>query len=105
MKIFNLTDIETPLLKQHKLVEHTFAVGPKLLGPGETAVVDDQYAASVRAGIQVLVAVGALYVGAQPPPLYVIAKEKRRPPPPPPAPPEEKVELPPPPVKAEKKGK
>ena len=34
MKVFNLTDVETPKLKQHGLVNQTVVVGGKAIAPG-----------------------------------------------------------------------
>ena len=74
MKVFNLTDIETPLLKQHKMVNQTLAVGRALLAPGGSADVDETQADGVRAGMQHLVRIGALAVNNAPP-QYVKSRE------------------------------
>lgn len=84
MKVFNLTDVETPALKQRGLCQQTFAVGKALVGPGQSAEVDEAYLAHLGPGLQQLVSLGAAAVG-QPPVAYRLAKEKM-PPPPPPAP-------------------
>lgn len=78
MKVFNLTDIETPLLKQHGLCQQTFAVGKALLAPGQSADVDDTYLAQLGQGLRQLVSCGAAAVG-QPPAAYRLAKEKATP--------------------------
>lgn len=102
MKVFNLTDVETPSLKQHKLVEQTIAVGPHLLEPGKNCDVEPSRLDHIRAGLQQLVTVGALAVGDQPPAAYVVAKAKApkratpATPPPPPTLPAPEVKLPPP---------
>lgn len=79
MKVFNLTDVETPELKQRSLVNMTFAVGPALLAPGDSTEVDEAYIATARDGLQELIAHGAASYGEQPPPAYVRRKANAAP--------------------------
>jgi hypothetical protein len=78
MKVFNLTDVETPVLKQRGLCQQTFAVGKALVAPGQSADVDDAYLAQLGPGLRQLVSYGAAAVG-QPPASYRLAKEKMAP--------------------------
>jgi hypothetical protein len=66
MKVFNLTDVETPKLKQHKLLNQTLSIGGSLVAPGGS--VEDRMHA--RHGLSV----GALAVDDLPV-SYVKAKE------------------------------
>jgi len=79
MKLFSLTDIETPLLKQRGLVGHTIAVGPVLLAPGASQDVTEEQIQHFRLGIQELITAGALALGTQPPASYALAKERSKP--------------------------
>jgi hypothetical protein len=83
MKVFNLTDVETPRLKQHGMVNHTFGVGTLLLGPGDSGELPDAQGHARRPEVQKLVSVGALSVGELPP--AYLAKKKALAPKPPPA--------------------
>jgi hypothetical protein len=76
-QVHNLTDVETPTLRQYGLVEQSIAVGPALLAPGQSMPVDDAHLQHIRPGLQRLVSAGALALG-QPPPAYLLAKEKAR---------------------------
>ncbi len=66
MKVFNLTDIETPALKQRGLLNQTFAVGDKLLAPGASDEVDDETLERVRPELQNMVALGIAALGDVP---------------------------------------
>lgn len=66
MKIFNLTDIETPVLAQHGFVNQHFAVGDKMIAPGASAEVDDETFARTQPELQKLIVLGALSAGALP---------------------------------------
>ncbi len=90
MKVFNLTDVETGPLKQHAMVNHTFALGKLLLGPGDAGDLPDDQGNMLRPEVQRLVGVGALSVGELPP--AYLAKKKALEPKPvskPPSPPSE----------------
>jgi hypothetical protein len=76
MKVFNLTDVETPLLVQHGFVRQTFVVRDKLIGPGEHAEVQEDYLA--ERALEHLVPIGAAAVGELPP-AYVLAKSRAEP--------------------------
>ena len=79
MKVFNLTDVETPVLKQHGVLNQMFAIGTVLVSPGQSADVADERAVHLASGLQHLVSIGALAVGDQPPAGYRLAKERARP--------------------------
>lgn len=73
MKIFSLTDVETPELKRRGWVGLPLVVGPALIGPGGEAEVGDT--ALVRRDLVSFISAGALAVGSRPPE-YVVAKAK-----------------------------
>lgn len=75
IRIFNLTDVETVVLKQHHLVNVTFAVGCLILAPGEMGVVGDD--PMVRAHLLHYVTVGAAAVNSLPS-SYALAKERTK---------------------------
>ena len=77
MRVFNLTDVPTPALQQKGFVSHTFAVGPALLGPGESAEVAPEHVQHIKRGLQRLIADGALAMN-QPPPSYLVAKDRAK---------------------------
>lgn len=92
MKVYNLTDVPTPVLEARGLVDTPISVGGKSVQPGGDVTV-----ASLNADEATFVQCGALAVG-EPPASYRIAKaafpkaveiEQAPPPPPPPPPPEE----------------
>ncbi len=66
MKVFNLTDVETEVLKSRGLVQQHIAVAGRMIVPGEYVEVEDTPV--VRANILHLVQVGALSIDALPPP-------------------------------------
>lgn len=76
MKIYNLTDIETPKLREYGHLNHTLAVGSELLLPGQSVDVPDEVAKRLEKGLEHLVNVGALALGELPA-AYRLAKEKR----------------------------
>jgi hypothetical protein len=97
MKVFNLTDVETPALVQRGLMRQTFAVGGTLVTPGDGIEVPLEARAVVAHGIEHLVEVGALAID-EPPATYLAHKAPAHagpppaaeaPVPPPPAPKEE----------------
>jgi hypothetical protein len=42
MKVFNITDVETPILKQRGLINQTLVVGRVAVKPGESADIQDE---------------------------------------------------------------
>jgi len=100
MKVFNLTDVSTKQLEQHKLVGHTVVVANKLLGPGDMVEVQENRTQMIRDGIDKLVGMGVLAVDKLPP-TYQVAKSKQ--PAPAPAKPEPVAPTPSKPPKASKK--
>jgi hypothetical protein len=79
MKVFNLTDVETPKLRQFHLVAHTIAVGRALIAPGESADVSMDEFKWVRTEVQRLVTLGALAIDSLPA-AYTLAKQNKVPP-------------------------
>lgn len=77
MKVFNLTDIETPELKQRGLSQQSIAVGDKLLAPGASDDIDDATLARVRPELQRMVALKTVALGELPAE-YKVAKEKAK---------------------------
>lgn len=72
MKVFNLTDVETPKLKQHKLLNQTLSIGGSLVAPGGS--VELKGSAEDRMHARHGLSVGALAVDDLPV-SYVKAKE------------------------------
>lgn len=66
MKVFNLTDVETPKLKQHGMLNQSFAVGDKMISPGASEDIDDATFARVQPELQKLTEIGALSCDAAP---------------------------------------
>lgn len=73
MKVFNLTDVETDVLKQRGLVAQGIAVGGRIVDPGEFADVEDT--AKVRNDLSYLLSVGAVSLERLPPP-YVQRRQQ-----------------------------
>lgn len=74
MKIFSLTDVETPELKRRGWVGQPLVVGPALVPPGGEAEVADT--ALIRRDLAGYTGPGALAVGSRPPE-YALAKAKQ----------------------------
>lgn len=66
VKVYNLTDIETPNLKQRALLNQHIAIGGRMCEPGEFVELEDSPV--LRADTSHLVAVGALAIDRLPPP-------------------------------------
>lgn len=75
MKLFNLTDVETPELRRRGWVNLPLVVGTALIAPGGEAEVADTE--TVRRALASFTGPGALAVGARPPE-YVVAKARRQ---------------------------
>lgn len=60
MKIFNLTDVSTPVLEQRHLTKQTFSVSGKDIAPGASIEVDPSVREHAVAQTAFLVACGAL---------------------------------------------
>jgi hypothetical protein len=73
MKIFSLTDVETPELKRRGWVGLPIVVGSALIAPGGEAEVGD--VATIRRDLVSFIVAGALAVGSRPPE-YAVAKAK-----------------------------
>ena len=73
MKVYNLTDVSTPVLEQRGLVNQHVAVAGRMVSPGEYVEVEDT--AHARANVLQLVQVGALAIDKLPPP-YVLARQQ-----------------------------
>lgn len=73
MRVYNLTDVSTPVLEQRGLVgQHIAALG-RLVNPGEFIDIEDSPRS--RADLQYLLQVGAVSIDALPPP-YVMARQQ-----------------------------
>lgn len=70
MKVFNLTDVATPGLRQRRMFNHTFALGGVSVAPGESAEVPD----TAHRQVQEMVLAGMLSVDTLPP-WYTAAKD------------------------------
>lgn len=66
MKATNLTDVETPRLRQHGMLSQSLCVGSVLLAPGQSCDVDDHQAPLVRAQMKHFLHVGAVALGDLP---------------------------------------
>lgn len=71
MRIYNLTDIETPVLRKAGLVNMTIAVGPALLPPGGELEVGDTE--MLRRDILCFTGTGAIALKVRPA-SYMVAK-------------------------------
>ncbi len=72
VKVFNLTDVETPTLVQFGLVSQHIVIGERMCEPGQYVEVVDS--AHLRATVKHLVQVSALAIDRLPPP-YVQARQ------------------------------
>lgn len=75
MRVFNLTDIATPVLEQHKLVDQHIAVARRMVNPGEYADIGD--APNALHDLQFLLQVGAVSIDRVPP-AYAVARQTRQ---------------------------
>lgn len=73
MRVFNLTDVSTPTLVRHGLVNQQIVAHRRLVLPGEYVEVEDN--SSMRARLAHLLTLGAVSVD-QLPPAYLLAKQK-----------------------------
>lgn len=71
VKVYNLTDIETPTLAKHRMLHAHIAVGTRMCDPGEFVELADTPV--LRGDVKFLVSIGALALGQLPPP-YVQAR-------------------------------
>lgn len=72
MKVFNLTDVATPVLEQRGLFQQHIAIAGRMCNPGEFVEVEDT--PIVRADLADLLRIGALAID-QPPPPYTTARQ------------------------------
>lgn len=75
MVVFNLTDVETPQLKQLGKVNNTFIVGRLTLGPGQSGPTTDD--PMTRSHVEDYVRKGMAAINTLPP-AYVVARERLR---------------------------
>lgn len=75
MRIFNLTDVATPVLEQHKLVDQHFAIARRMVNPGEYVDIED--APNVLRDLQSLLQVGAVSIDRVPP-AYAMARQAQQ---------------------------
>lgn len=77
VKVFNLTDVVTPTLKQRGLGNRSLQVGSQLITPGQSASFDGATWTSIKTRYAKLLSLGALFVGAVAPAGYVAAKQRQ----------------------------
>lgn len=77
VQIVNLTDVETPSLKQRGLSSRGLQVGDVLIEPGSTATFDAATWKGLKPRYKRLFEVGALAEGDKIPPTYTTAKNKK----------------------------
>jgi hypothetical protein len=75
MKVFNLTDVETPVLKQRGLLAQSIGISRRMVAPGEFVEVEDT--PEVRAKLEYLLTVGAVSID-QAPPTYAKVRQDRQ---------------------------
>ena len=75
MKVFNLTDVETPVLLQRGLVDQGIGISRRMVAPGEYVEVEDT--AETRAKLEYLLTVGAVSID-QMPPSYALARNAKQ---------------------------
>lgn len=73
MKVYNLTDVSTPVLEQRGLMNQHIAVAGRMAAPGEYVEVEDTPHA--RANVELLLQLGAVALDKLPPP-YVLARQQ-----------------------------
>ena len=73
MRVFNLTDVSTPTLEQRNLVNQHFAVGRRMVVPGEYVEVEDT--PMIRASLLFLLQVGAASID-RPSPTYIQTRQR-----------------------------
>lgn len=73
MKVYNLTDISTPVLEQRGLLNQHIAVAGRMVNPGEYVDVEDTPTA--RANLTILLQFGAVAIDKLPPP-YTLARQQ-----------------------------
>jgi|SRR6478609_2955163 len=66
VKVYNLTDVETPTLAKHHMLNAHVAVGTRMCNPGEFVELEDTPV--LRSDVKFLVSIGALALGSLPPP-------------------------------------
>lgn len=71
MKVYNLTDVPTPVLEQRGLNDKQIAVGNRMVAPGEFVEVEDT--PDMRSKLEYLLTVQAVSIDNAPPP-YVHAR-------------------------------
>jgi hypothetical protein len=75
MKVYNLTDVSTPVLKQRHLEDQTFSVGGHDVAPGASVDVLDEERGHITAQLAFLIGCGALSVDKIPD-SYTSGKQK-----------------------------
>jgi hypothetical protein len=66
MKVFNLTDVETRSLRQHKLLKQSVLVAGKLIAPGESVELTEPVAGHDHTAMKHPLSVQALAVDSLP---------------------------------------
>jgi len=73
VKVYNLTDIKTPVLEQRGLSDQGIAIAGRIVNPGEFVDVEDT--PTSRGNLAYLLQVGAVAIDQLPPP-YVLARQQ-----------------------------
>lgn len=73
MRVFNLTDVETDVLKQRGLLAQGIATSGRIVNPGEFIEVEDT--SKSRSDLEYLLKVGAVSIDELPPP-YVLKRQQ-----------------------------
>lgn len=73
MRVFNLTDVSTPVLEQRGLLAQGIATSGRIVNPGEYVDVEDT--PKSRSDLAYLLQVGAVSIDMLPPP-YVVARQQ-----------------------------
>jgi len=71
VKVYNLTDVPTPVLEKHRTLDQHIAVGNRMCAPGE--YIEQEDTPTLRENCRHLVSIGALSIGLVPPP-YTLAR-------------------------------
>lgn len=74
VKVYNLTDVSTPSLVQQGLVSQHIVIGDRMCSPGEYVEQVDSHV--LRQQLRHLVSVGAISIGALPPPYQQARTDK-----------------------------
>jgi hypothetical protein len=74
VKIYNLTDVHTPVLEKYRMLDQHIAVGTRMCEPGQ--YIEQEDSPTLRENCRHLVSIGALSIGMVPPP-YTVARTSK----------------------------